>query len=84
VAGRQQCITSHSSDGAKTASNPSRQKEGTRRKHSLEVERRQLSRVTHPMIGNDGSAGIADESLNRKNQNEDIIDFTNEWNEVGN
>jgi hypothetical protein len=73
---------SRPSDRAEASSNPPRQKESTGRKDPLEVERRQLSRVAHPVICNDRSAGVADESLNREDQNENVIDFTDKWNEV--
>src|SRR5215212_722087 len=75
---------SDSSDCPEATPHPPRKEKCARRENALEVERSELGRITHPVIGHYRFPRVTDESLNRKDQQEDVIYFSKERNEVGN
>jgi len=81
---RRRRIISDSSDGAKTPSHSARKKERARGENFLEVERGKLGRIARPVARNHRTSGVADQSLKRKDEQKDVIDFPDEGNEIGN
>ena len=74
----------YSSDRAEAPAHSLRQEKRARQKDPFEVERAEFSRIAHPVIGDDSLSGVTDETFYREDHHEDIIDFANEGNEIGN
>src|SRR5215211_4920172 len=75
---------SDSPDCPEPPPHPPRKEKCAGRENALEVQRSKLRRITHPVIGHYRLPRVADESLDRKNQEEHVIYFSEKRNEVGN
>jgi hypothetical protein len=71
-------------NGPQPAPDSSRQEKGSRDENPLEIERPKLPGVAHPMFEDHGAARIADKSLKRQDEQENVVDFSDERNEVRN
>src|SRR5215217_787637 len=76
--------TLHAADSPQPTTHPPRKKESTRSKNLFEIHCRQVCGITRPVRLDNRATCIRYEALQRKNQQEHIVDFTDERNEVGN
>src|SRR5439155_27302210 len=69
---------------AQPPSEPAWQKERSRHQDALEIQRTQLSRIAHPVIQEHRPSGIRNQSLQRQNEDEQIVDFAEKWDVIWN
>jgi hypothetical protein len=68
---------------AKASTHAPRQEEGRRQEDTAQVPRVEVGEAPHPVIGDHATARVRYEPLQRQDEQEDVIDFAEEWDEVG-